>query len=40
MNGLPRRLNEILEFTLEAESGAVDLMALRDLAEFELKDRL
>lgn len=40
LSSLTGRLNEILEFTLEAESGAVDLMTLRDLAEFELKNRL
>src|SRR5688572_13622313 len=40
LSSLTGRLNEILEFTLEAESGAVDLMTLRDLAEFDLKNRL
>jgi cobalt-zinc-cadmium resistance protein CzcA len=40
LSSLTGRLNEILEFTLEAETGAVDLMALRDLAEFEVKNRL
>ena len=40
LSSLTGRLNEILEFTLEAESGEVDLMTLRDLAEFELKNRL
>ncbi len=40
LSSLTGRLNEILEFTLEAESGVVDLMALRDLAEFEVKNRL
>lgn len=40
LSSLTGRLNEILEFTLEAESGAVDLMTLRDLAEFEVKNRL
>jgi cobalt-zinc-cadmium resistance protein CzcA len=34
------RLNEIFEFTLEAEPGAVDLMTLRDLAEFDVRNRL
>ena len=29
-----------MEFTLEAESGTVDLMSLRDLAEFEVRNRL
>ena len=40
LSSLTGRLNEILEFTLEAESGVVDLMMLRDLAEFEVKNRL
>lgn len=40
LSSLTGRLNEILEFTLEAEAGAIDLMALRDLAEFELRNRL
>jgi cobalt-zinc-cadmium resistance protein CzcA len=40
LSSLTGRLNEILEFTLEAQTGAVDLMALRDLAEFEVKNRL
>lgn len=40
LSSLTGRLNEILEFTLEAQSGAVDLMTLRDLAEFEIKNRL
>ena len=40
LSSLIGRLNEILEFTLEAEAGAVDLMTLRDLAEFEIKNRL
>ena len=40
LSSLTGRLNEILEFTLEAESGAVDLMTLRDLAEFEVRNRL
>lgn len=40
LSSLTGRLNEILEFTLEADSGAVDLMTLRDLAEFEIKNRL
>jgi cobalt-zinc-cadmium resistance protein CzcA len=34
------RLNEIFEFTLEAEPGAADLMTLRDLAEFDVRNRL
>ena len=36
LSSLTGRLNEILEFTLEAEPGVVDLMTLRDLAEFEV----
>ena len=40
ISSLTGRLNEIFEFTLEAEEGASDLMALRDLAEFEIKNRL
>ena len=40
LSSLTGRLNEILEFTLEAESGGVDLMTLRDLAEFEVRNRL
>ncbi len=40
LSSLTGRLNEILEFTLEAEPGAADLMLLRDLAEFEVRNRL
>src|SRR5262245_11862767 len=40
ISSLTGRLNEIFEFTLEAEAGAADLMTLRDLAEFEVKNRL
>jgi cobalt-zinc-cadmium resistance protein CzcA len=40
ISSLTGRLNEIFEFTLEAEAGAADLMALRDLAEFDVKNRL
>src|SRR5262245_16370923 len=40
LSSLTGRLNEILEFTLEAEPGVADLMTLRDLAEFEVKNRL
>jgi len=40
ISSLTGRLNEIFEFTLEAEPGEVDLMTLRDLAEFEVKNRL
>jgi len=39
VSSLTGRLNEILEFTLEAESGA-DLMLLRDVAEFTVARRL
>ena len=35
LSGVTGRLNEIFEFTLEAEPGAADLMTLRDLAEFD-----
>jgi cobalt-zinc-cadmium resistance protein CzcA len=40
LSGVTGRLNEIFEFTLEAEPGSADLMTLRDLAEFEVKNRL
>jgi len=40
LSSLTGRLNEIFEFTLEAEDGSVDLMTLRDLAEFEVRNRL
>lgn len=40
LSGVTGRLNEIFEFTLEAEPGTADLMALRDLAEFDVKNRL
>ena len=40
ISSLTGRLNEILEFTLEAEPGTADLMALRDLAEFDVRNRL
>jgi cobalt-zinc-cadmium resistance protein CzcA len=40
LSSLTGRLNEILEFTLEAEPGTVDLMTLRDLTEFEFRNRL
>lgn len=40
VSSLTGRLNEIFEFTLEAEPGSADLMTLRDLAEFEVKNRL
>ena len=40
ISSLTGRLNEIFEFTLEAEPGAADPMLLRDLAEFEVRNRL
>ncbi len=40
VSSLTGRLNEIFEFTLEAEPGVMDAMSLRDLAEFEVKNRL
>jgi len=40
VSSLTGRLNEIFELTLEAEPGSLDLMGLRDLAEFEVKNRL
>lgn len=40
LSSLTGRLNEVLELTLEAEPGAADLMTLRDLAEFEVGNRL
>ncbi|MCP3103121.1 efflux RND transporter permease subunit [Myxococcus sp. K15C18031901] len=40
VSSLTGRLNEVFEFTLEAEPGSADLMTLRDLAEFEVKNRL
>ena len=40
LSSLTGRLNEIFELTLEAEPGAADLMTLRDLAEFEVENRL
>jgi cobalt-zinc-cadmium resistance protein CzcA len=40
LSSLTGRLNEIFEFTLEADEGSVDLMTLRDLAEFEIRNRL
>ncbi|MQA29714.1 MAG: CusA/CzcA family heavy metal efflux RND transporter [Luteitalea sp.] len=40
ISSLTGRLNEIFEFTLEADAGAADLMTLRDLAEFDVKNRL
>src|SRR6187399_1870738 len=40
ISSLTGRLNEIFEFTLEADPGTADLMTLRDLAEFEVNNRL
>jgi cobalt-zinc-cadmium resistance protein CzcA len=40
ISSLSGRINEIFEFTLEAEPGAADLMTLRDLAEFDVRNRL
>ncbi len=40
ISSLTGRLNEIFEFTLEADPGTADLMTLRDLAEFEVRNRL
>src|SRR5439155_15998833 len=40
ISSLTGRLNEIFEFTLEAEPGTADLMRLRDLAEFDVRNRL
>jgi heavy metal efflux system protein len=40
ISSLTGRLNEIFEFTLEAVPGTADLMSLRDLAEFDVRNRL
>lgn len=40
ISSLTGRLNEIFEFTLEAAPGAADLMTLRDIAEFDVRNRL
>jgi cobalt-zinc-cadmium resistance protein CzcA len=40
VSSLTGRLNEILELTLEADPGAADPMTLRDLAEFEVRNRM
>lgn len=40
LSGVTGRLNEVVEITLSATPGTVDLMTLRDLAEFEVKNRL
>ena len=40
ISSLTGRLNEIFEFTLEADPGSADLMTLRDFAEFDVRNRL
>lgn len=40
LSSLTGRLNEIFEFTLEADGPGADLMSLRDFAEFEVRQRL
>src|SRR5215510_6492703 len=40
ISSLTGRLNEIVEIAISAEPGVADLMALRDIAEFEVKNRL
>ncbi len=40
VSSLTGRLNEIMEIVLEAEPGTAGLMELRDLAEYELRNRL
>jgi cobalt-zinc-cadmium resistance protein CzcA len=40
LSSLTGRLNEIFEFTLEADGPRADLMSLRDFAEFEVRQRL
>ena len=40
LSSLTGRLNEIFEFTLEADAGAADLMTLRDIAEFDVRNRI
>lgn len=40
VSSLTGRLNEVMELTLEVEPGTVDLMTLRDLADFEVQNRL
>ena len=40
ISSLTGRLNEIFEFTLEAQPGTADLMTLRDLSEFDVRNRL
>jgi cobalt-zinc-cadmium resistance protein CzcA len=40
VSSLTGRLNEVLEVVLEAEAGTAGLMELRDLADYELRNRL
>src|SRR5262252_1444638 len=40
ISSLTGRLNEIFEFTLEAQPGTADPMRLRDLAEFDVNNRI
>lgn len=40
VSSLTGRLNEVIEVVLEAEPGTVGLMELRDLADYELRNRL
>jgi cobalt-zinc-cadmium resistance protein CzcA len=40
VSSLTGRLNEIMELVVEAEPGSAGLMELRDLAEFEVRNRL
>ncbi|MFL6193966.1 MAG: efflux RND transporter permease subunit [Thermoanaerobaculia bacterium] len=40
VSSLTGRLNEILELVIEAEPGAAGLMELRELADFEVRNRL
>ena len=40
VSSLTGRLNEVIEIVLEAEPGTAGLMELRDLAEYELRNRL
>ena len=40
VSSLTGRLNEVIEIVLEAEPGTAGLMELRDLADYELRNRL
>jgi heavy metal efflux system protein len=40
LSSLTGRLNEVVEVTLQAQPGTADLMTLRDLAEFDVQNRL